>query len=223
MSELSTDARAISEFAQKRGISRLVHFTPFLNLCGMFNLGGIWPRTRIAEYARDNGDEDIMAYIEWNDTLRLDGRKDCINLSIQRINSFLFARFKNYPYGTPWCILEINPVCLQHKGVLFTVANAAAKGVRLYGTHEGIVGLQKLYDNQIYDGKRIHVRTNTTPANCPTSIQAEVLYPGQIGLALVDGLVFATKDDAAQARAMLMTDCPRVNLPQIKVVPEDFS
>ena len=164
-----------------------------------------------------------MAYIEWNDKLRLDGRKDCINLSIQRINSFLFARFRSFPHGNPWCILEINPICLQHKGVLFTVANAAAKGVRLYGTHEGIAGLQKLYDNQISDGKRIHVRADNTPANCPTSIQAEVLYPGQIGLALIDGLVFASQDDAAQAQAMLMTDCPRVNLPSIKVVPADFS
>ena len=222
MYNLSPDANAIIDFTKSRAITRLVHFTPFLNLCGMFNLGGIWPRTKILEYAQANGGEDIMAYIKWNDKLRLDGRQDCINLSIQRINSFLFARFKNFPHGKPWCILEINPVCLHHNGVVFTIANAASTWVRHNGTQAGIVGLQKLFDDKILDGKRMHIRTSDTPMNCPTSKQAEVLYPGQIGVELIDGLVFETNEDAVQAKAMLMTDCPNIKLPQIKIVPNDF-
>ena len=87
MCESSPDANAIMDFVKCRGITRLVHFTPFLNLCGMFNRGGIWPRAKLEDYNKENPDEDMMAYINWNDKLRLDGRNDCINLSIQRINS----------------------------------------------------------------------------------------------------------------------------------------
>ena len=222
MCESSPDANAIMEFVKCRGITRLVHFTPFLNLCGMFNRGGIWPRAKLEDYNKENPDEDMMAYINWNDKLRLDGRNDCINLSIQRINSFLFARFKDFPYGKPWCILEINPVCLVHNGVVFTTANAASTWVRHNGTQPGIAGLQKLYGDKISDGKRMHIRTSDTPINCPTSRQAEVLYPMEIGIELINGLVFETNEAAAQARAMLITDCPSIKLPEIKVVPNDF-
>lgn len=222
MCKLSSDASAIMDFTQKRGITRLVHFTPFLNLCGMFNRGGIWPRSKLEDYDKKNPDEDIMSYINWNDKLRLDGRNDCINLSIQRINSFLFARFKDFPHGKPWCLLEVNPICLQHSGVLFTVANAASTWVRNNGTQDGIEGLKKLYAAKISDGKRLHERKKETPENCPTSRQAEVLYPGVIDISLINGLVFATNEDAVQAKAMLMTDCPNVALPPVKVVRSDF-
>lgn len=223
MCKMSPDSNAIADFTQRQGITRLVHFTPFLNLCGIFNRGGIWPRVKLEDYNKKNPDEDIMAYINWNDKLRLDGRNDCINLSIQRINSFLFARFKGFPHGKPWCLLEVNPICLQCSGVLFTVANAASTWVKHNGTQGGVAGLKKLYADKVWDGKRLHERTKETPINCPTSRQAEVLYPGVIDISLINGLVFATNEDAAQAKAMLMTDCSNLALPQVKVVPCDFT
>lgn len=216
------DSQEIFDFIQSRGITRLVHFTPFLNLCGIFNLGGIWPRERIREYAQENPEEHLMDYIKWNDKLRLDKREDCINLSIQRINSFLFKRFKEFPEGKPWCILEIDPVCMQGIGVSFTVANAASTWVKRCGTKKGISGLIELYADCINDGKRVERRVNNIPMNCPTSRQAEVLYPGVISISLIKGLVFESDEDAKRARAMLRTDCPSICLPPIKVVPSDF-
>ena len=163
-----------------------------------------------------------MDYIKWNDKLRLDKREDCINLSIQRINIFLFKRFKDFPHGKPWCILEINPICMQGMGVYFTIANAASTWVKRYGTHKGIVGLKELYADCINDGKREERRGIHIPMNCPTSRQAEVLYPGVIDISLIKGLVFESDEDAKRARGMLKTECPSINLPPIKVSPSDF-
>ena len=218
----SMDAQAISDFVQSRGITRLVHFTPYLNLCGIFNLGGIWPRERIREYAQENTEEYLMDYIKWNDQLRLDKREDCINLSIQRINTFLFKRFKDFPHGKPWCILEIDPICMQRLDVSFTIANAASTWVRRYGTQKGITGLKELYADSINDGRRVERRGSHIPMNCPTSVQAEVLYPGVIDISLIKGLVFESDEGARQTRGMLKTECPSINLPPIKVSPSDF-
>ncbi|MGN0827278.1 MAG: DarT ssDNA thymidine ADP-ribosyltransferase family protein [Kiritimatiellia bacterium] len=226
MSDLGTDAQAIAAFAQERGITRLVHFTPLMNLCGIYNLHGLKPRRQIIEYAQAHEDKSILDYIKWNDSDRHDGRLDCINLSIQRINTSLFHAFKRkIPNAATWtwCILEIDPVCLQHANVLFTIANAAATEVRRHGTGGGIEGLKKLFAPEVFDGKCSITRTGATPKNTPTSPQAEVLYPGEIGLDLIRGLVFESTDHARQAYGMLSLECPGIQLPPLKIVPGDFN
>lgn len=228
MFDKSAEANAIANYAEERGISRLVHFTPFLNLLGVFSLGGIMARDRVVEYAQKHQDEDLMAFITWNDKLRLDRRTDCINISVQRINAPLFSRFKaNFRQGEPWCIIEIDPVCMQKKGVLFTVANAAASAVRRNGTSAGLKGLQAMFGASISVRKSYGVevcrRTPEMPKSFPTSVQAEVLYPGAIPIEYVKGLVFENPEGAARARAMLKMEVPGINLPAIRVCPEDFA
>lgn len=228
MFERSSEAGAISAYAKERGVSRLVHFTPFLNLLGIFTTGGIMPKDCVLEYARSHQDEDLLAYIRWNDALRLDRRTDCVNLSIQRINEPLLRRFKaNFPQGEPWCIIEIDPVCLQKDGVLFAVANAAATAVRIKGTRAGLLGLKALFAESVTVPKAYGVETCRRDAsmarNRPTSIQAEVLFPGTIPLSLIRGLLFETCDGAARARAMLQNEVPKAELPEIKVVPSEFA
>ena len=224
MSDPSRDAQAIATFAQERGIERLVHFTPLMNLCGIYNLYGLWPRKQIIEYAKDHESEGILDYIAWNDGDRYDGRTDCINLSIQCINASLFHVFKRkVPSAAPWCILEIDPICLQHANVLFTIANAAATEVRRHETGSGIEGLKKLFAPEVFDGKCSITRTDATPKNRPTSPQAEVLYPGKIGLDLIRGLVFESTDDSRRACGMLRLECPGIQLPQVKITPGDFN
>ena len=85
---------SIHDFIVQRGITRLVHFTPFENLLGIYNERCIMPVEMIEEQARVKNDDFLLDYIRFNDESRLDGRRDCINLSIQRINNFLFRRFK---------------------------------------------------------------------------------------------------------------------------------
>lgn len=227
MFKRSSEAEAISAYAKERGVSRLVHFTPFLNLLGIFTTGGIMPKDCVLEYARSHQDEDLLAYIRWNDALRLDRRTDCVNLSIQGINEPLFRRFKaNFPQGEPWCIIEIDPVCLQKDGALFAVANAAATAVRIKGTRAGLWGLKALFAESVTVSKAYGVETCRRDAsmarNRSTSIQAEVLFPGTIPLSLIRGLLFETRDGAARARAMLQNEVPKAELPEIKVVPSEF-
>ena len=95
MFKTSTEAVAISAFAKERGISRLVHFTPFLNLLGIFTTRAIMPRDSVVEYAESHQEEDLLEYVTWNDSNRHDGRTNCINLSVQRINEPLFRSFKS--------------------------------------------------------------------------------------------------------------------------------
>lgn len=225
--EVLSNAAAIARFAHERQITRLVHFTPFLNLLGIFDLRGIKPRDEISAYAQEHKDEDLMAYISWNDKLRLDRRTDCVNLSIQRINAPLFSRFKDgFESGEPWCIFEIDPSCLQKDGVMFTVANAAATAVRQNGTAGGIAGLRALYQNVItvpkFQGVSIYRRTSRTPPSCTTSVQAEVLYPGEIPLEKIMGMIFESEEAATRAKVMLQVTHPDLKLPPVKVAPAEF-
>lgn len=222
MFSLSIDAEAISTYAQERGVSRLVHFTPFLNLLGIFTTRAIMPKDSVVEYAKSHRDEDLLEYVTWNDSYRHDGRTNCINLSVQRINEPLFRSFKSkFSRGNPWCILEIDPVCLQKEGVLFAVSNAASAAVRNRGTAAGIAGLKAVFSEPVVTARGFVKREASMPRNWPTSVQAEVLFPGEIPLNLIRGLIFETSEGAARGQAMLSAEDMR-EPPEIKVVPADF-
>lgn len=225
------EKRQMSAFVADRGVSRLVHFSPRRNLIGMFQLGGLWARGRLIEYAKANRDADMMAYVTWNDSVRLDGRQDCINLSVERINSYLFDVFRSkfearFGDEEPWCVIEINPAVMFRDGVVFTKANAASSCVRLSGTAGGLSGLKALYEDRIEVSKRyrvqVDVRTPDLPRSCPTSVQAEVLVPREIPLSDVMGLVFMNDDDMFQVKAMLGVQFPGVKLPSMRVSAEEF-
>ena len=226
-----SERRQMAAFIADRGIHRLVHFSPRRNLIGMFQLGGLWARGRLIEYAKAHQDADMMAYVTWNDSVRLDGRQDCINLSVERINAFLFDVFKRkfeerFGDEEPWCVIEINPSVMLKEGVVFTKANAASSFVRSSGTASGLAGLQSLYENKIVVPKRYKVqvdeRTADLPRACPTSVQAEVMVPREIPLSDVIGLVFNDEDDMLQVKAMLGIQFPSLRLPPMRVSAEEF-
>ena len=222
----------LASYIADRGINRLIHFSPRRNLIGMFKFGGLWSRSRLIEYAKQHNDEDVLAYVTWNDSIRLDGRQDCINLSIERINYFLFDVFRRkfeerFGDDEPWCAIEIDPSVMLQPGVLFARANAASAAVRANGIGSGLAGLQALFADKIVTPKynnrvQIDNRTHDCPICCPTSVQAEVLVPNEISLSKFMGIVFMSREDMVQVKSMLKTLFPSVRLPSMRVSMEEF-
>lgn len=181
------------------------------------------PVEMIEEQARVKNDDFLLDYIRFNDESRLDGRRDCINLSIQRINNFLFRRFKERFERSCdlWCILEINPAVAEKTDVVFTIANAASSYVKRYGTKSGIEGLKAMFADSVNTGKRTESRAGV-PENCPTSRQAEVLYPGKISTDDIHSIIVQNEEYGDRVNAAL--EMEKVNpLPKIRVSPDDFS
>lgn len=226
MFEKSEDAEKIAQFVAERGITRLVHFTPFSNLLGIFSLQGILPRRDIEAYAKEHSDQFLLDYIAWNDQQRYDNRPDCINLSIQHANASLLRRFRQkFKECDLWCILEVDPACLQQKGVTFTIGNAASSYVKATGTRCGFAGLAAAFAETVTTGNCYGLKTVTRAGLAladPTDPQSEVLFPGKIPLQWVNALVFESNDDLNRVKSALETDHPGLRLPPLVVRPEDF-
>lgn len=229
--KVDAESSQMAAYIASRGIHRLVHFSPRRNLIGIFQMGGLWARGRLIAYAKEHEDADMMAYVTWNDAVRLDGRQDCINLSIERINLYLFNVFRRkfeerFGDNEPWCVIEIDPSVMLMPGVVFARANAASSSVKASGTAPGLTGLMALYADRVVTpkryGTRVDERAPDLPLACPTSIQAEVMVPGTIPLSKVIGLVFANEDDMVQVKAMLRIQFPSTKLPPMRVNAAEF-
>lgn len=226
MFEKSNDAKEIAAFASERGITRLVHFTPFQNLLGIFEMSGIWSRRRIGAYAKEHGDLFLLDYISWNDQQRYDNRLDCVNLSIQHINAPLLRRFREkFAECDLWCVLEVDPVCLQKKGVTFTVGNAASSYVKANGSACGLAGLSAAFAERVITGNSYGLREQTraglAPAD-PTDPQAEVLFPEEIPLPLIKALVVENEEQLRRVKGAIHMNNPGIILPPLVIRPEDF-
>ena len=175
---------AILAALERHAITRLIHFTPLVNLLGMLNCHAIMPMERVRAYALAHPESELLDYIQRNDKLRLDRRTDCINLSLQQPNFPLFRRFRLNlcnVMGVPdlaWCVLELDPTLCAYPGVNFTTTNAAANRAR-WG--QGLTGFEALFA--------------TPTANAPRDQQAETLYPGDIPLSAIRAI--CVKDEKA--------------------------
>ncbi len=217
---------SIAELIRARGISRVVHFTPFPNLLGIFRVGRLLPRDALLAHARENNDERLLDYVAFNDTLRLDARPDCINLSIQHPNIALLRRFRQrFVHCDLWAILLLSPTCLETPGTLFTTGNAASTQVRRFGTREGPEGLAALFAESRHavnlHGVRVLGRRDLPPS-CPTDPQAEVLLPRAVSVEELLGIAVATPEHAARARAALELVAGSSALPPFDVEPALF-
>ena len=221
------DNQDLADLIQERGITRLVHFTPLMNLISIIRQQKILPREQLRQYAKEHQDLALLDYIRWNDKKRLDHRLDCINLSVERINSYLLRSFRReYAEGEPWTILTIDPQFLLREGVVFTVGNAASRQVREEGTAPGAAGLRALFADQVCVGNsygtRIYKRTPRMNPAYPNCIQAEVLFPGEIPLSGVTGLICDSDENRSIVKSVLSVAASDVPLPPITVDPNEF-
>lgn len=233
--ERSLDADAIRHFVTDREITKVVHFTSFPSLLGIFRTGMLMSRQAMDEYRREKGDGGVCELFHANDEERWDNRLGYINTSIQSINSKLLWSMQQRSENAnrePWCVLEFDPVCLEKDGVLFTVSNAASKYVREHGTTLGMDGLSAMFASSIISGRQTvdHATETYTvtrqyeaPKNCPTDSQAEVLIPGTLSIQLLDGIVFKTSADRDYAMAKLRPEFPIINEIPFKVSAQEFN
>lgn len=154
-----------------------------------------------------NSSKGLLDYIRINDELRLDGRRDCINLSIQHPNTCLFRRFRERHVACDlWLVLSFSAVLLDAPGALFTTGNAAATAVKRHGTAGGVSGFEALFaDGCALPGMpagRMVPRGRLAPCH-PTSIQAEVLLPAAIPVDRIAAISAETREGAARTAALL--------------------
>ena len=120
---LSEESVAIAAFIREHEISKVVHFTSTSGLIGILLSGKIMSRETMRHFIEDNPDSPVGRYFHVNDSERWDKRLDCINTSIERINVDLFAVMKSRSAGIvmePWCIIELDTICLLKNKVVFT-------------------------------------------------------------------------------------------------------
>ena len=195
-----------AEAARQRGVTRLAHFTPLNNLLGIVELGAIVARDRLLTLARERNDTFLLDYIAFNDRLRLDHRTGHVNLSVQHPNARLLSRFRTICPCDVWCVLLVSPACLEAPGVLFAVGNAAARQVRQGGIASGVAGFEALFRDRQVSANQFQAYRLTRRGlddNLPTDPQAEILFPGEIPLRLVDGIAFEDPLSLARAQAAI--------------------
>ncbi len=180
-----------ASLALARGVTRLCHFTPSLNLPHIVRDGHLRPTADLSA--------DVRACFSATDLERLDGHPDCICCSIEFPNAHYLARARQQgrlAHFPDWIVFFLDPSLLDREGVLFSPRNAAAG----YGAHlrPGSDGLERCYAPAVVGaGGRTFTRTSFHLAACPTDEQAEVLIPGHVSVDHVWAI--AVRDDS-QAR-----------------------
>lgn len=202
-----TDSGKFKHEIKLRGITRLIHFTPTINLLGVYESGFLYSRQELEDL--DINATDILDYIQFNDQIRYDD-KTYINLSIERPNSYLFKRFidntKDIPYIS-WCVLSIDPKYIFERGTLFSVTNAANRHNQ---STVGITGDFHKFQMMFADRLTI-VSSRTTRlvdriGLCDaytTHEQAEVLVNQPIPLADILAVSFPIQEKLVEAKASL--------------------
>jgi hypothetical protein len=199
---------------KNRGISRLIHFTPVLNLLGIMESGYLYSRKEIEEL--DINATDILDYVQFNDPIRYDD-KSYINLSVQRPNWFLFKRFIDNTICLPyinWCVLSIDPKYIYHQSTLFSITNAANKH------NQQVVGITGDIDKflMMFSKTMTIVSSRTTrmlsreglPDCFPTHEQAEILVNVRIPISDIISIAFAHNEHLAAGKAALSGfDCSK--------------
>jgi hypothetical protein len=216
----------IADAARKRGISRLIHFTPAENLIGMIGTGNILPQQELLAYARIRKDAFLLDYIRINDALRYDGRRDCINLSIQHPNAYLFRRFREQHKPCDlWVVLTLPVECLDIPGTVFTTGNAASSHVRKHGTATGIDGFEALFSDHLISANMQGSRTlarGVLASQYPTDIQAEVLLPAPVDLMRIVSFSVENEEHARRLTGMFRCTSAIALSDRVTVEPDLF-
>lgn len=173
---------------EKRGITRLCHFTPSRNL-------GHIVADKEGILASHHLQKSEKANFNPTDIKRLDGYTDHVSCSIQYPNAWYFKgardRDRQLLLFPDWVVLLIHPYYLWQRGAKFSPKNAATKRGELVS--EGSPAFRALFAESV--GR--FSRGPHHPDFLPTDEQAEVLIPDRIRYQ--DILAVAVCDEA-QAR-----------------------
>ncbi len=201
----------IRERANRRGITRLCHFTPSRNLAHIASdTRGILASRHL------KGDE--AAIFNPTDKARLDGYTGHVCCSIQYPNAWYFRRARENERLFPdWVVLLIDARYLWQAGTKFCPRNAAAGHGRL--VQEGVTAFESLFAG-VVEGFDVYRRELQHLDFLPTDEQAEVLIPDRISRRDVQGVV--VRDDAQATREASRLKLQGLSVPRMVIVPEFF-
>lgn len=202
------DRAAFEAEVARRGITRLMHFTPTINLISIYEQGALLSRDQLKRLAVEYPELHLTDYVEVNDRLRLDNLNDYLNLSIQHPNHWLFRKFRDScrNWCDSWCVISLTPASLWYADTMFSIGNAAASLSKRQGINGQFTTFCSLFKDNVVAGnmysQRILTRTNL--ADChPTDAQAEVLVKGQIPIDCITAVFFETQEEASRSRAAI--------------------
>jgi hypothetical protein len=184
---------AIKKQAERRGVTRLCHFTPSRNLIHIASgATGVLATKKLSQSERH-------VYTP-TDLERLDGHPDHICCSIEFPNAWYFEKARNQDVlFTDWVVILVRPTYLWHNGTRFSPRNASAgRGHRIAA---GEFAFSLLYADEVTGayGNVFRRMPNHLPC-CPTDDQAEVLIPDHI---ILDDILAIAVRDETQAKAEL--------------------
>jgi hypothetical protein len=195
---------AIKLEAERRGITRLCHFTPSRNLVHILT-----GETGIL--ATQNLTENERSVFTQTDLQRLDGHGGYICCSIEYPNVWYFDNAKSKDnLFKDWVVLFIDPKYLWLLGTRFCPRNAASNSGRNVAEGEG--AFLGMFTNAVTGAYgKTRERSPNHLTCCPTDDQAEVLIPDQIAISDILSIAVPTESQAKNEAARL----------SIMGVPED--
>jgi hypothetical protein len=200
---------AIRAEAERREISRLVHFTPLRNLVHIVTSEEGLKSTKMLL-------EEERAEFNQQDLDRLDGHPDHISCTIEYPNAYYMQSKKSGARGDAlifpnWVCLLLSPTHLWADSTLLCPHNAAGGGGTSVGS--GLNTFMSMFADQI-NAPRGNWSRQRQPDCCPTDAQAEVLVHRQVPLEDVLGIVVATESQAADTHVILeQLEAPLEKLP----------
>ena len=204
--ELKPDQSCFTREIEKRKISRLVHFTPVINLFSIFEQGALLSRETLNRLNVDRPDLFLNHYVEFNDQIRLDNKENYINLSIEHPNDSLFERFRTKlrDLDEDWCVIAIETECIFWKDTLYSIGNAAARSSKDHGVDGKFDTFCSLFKDSVayinHHSQSILDRKGLRDSYT-TDAQAEVMVKDQIPIEKVLAVYFVTEQDAARYAA----------------------
>ncbi len=184
-----------------RGVTEILHFTTDSGAIGVLKTRALIPRAQLPK------EEQLEYILKPNCDVRKDAPWTNHNsLSVSKINTQFF-RFSQREHGVSkdlwWCILAFHPDILAHPDVVFSTGNntwpRSLKG-------KGVDGFAQMFADPVPGRYDTWVRRQMgMPDSLPTSIEAEVLYPGRLAIDHLTRTYFLTQDNADHFLAVART------------------
>jgi len=211
---------------KRRGITRVVHFTPTINLISIYEQKALLSREQLKRLTVEYPDLHLADYIEVNDQLRLDNLNDYLNLSIQHPNHWLFRKFRDScrNWCDSWCVITLPPECLWYRDTMFSIGNAASSYSKRHGINGQYETFCSLFQEEVVAGNMYNQRilTRADLADChPTDAQAEVLVKARIPIDCISEISFETQEEASRSRAAIALSV-NTPIPAFTVNPKLF-
>jgi hypothetical protein len=181
--------RRIQTEVERRGITRLCHFTPSRNLVHIATGGeGILATGHLAD--------DERSVYNPTDLSRLDGHPGHVCCSIEYPNAWYFEKARSSDVlFRDWVVLFLSSRFLWTPGTRFCPRNAASGSGR--NVAEGEKAFEGMFAPSVA-GSHGHtfVRSSRHLLCCPTDEQAELLIPDGIGLGAIIGVAVSSEEQA---------------------------